>query len=275
MFSIFFYSLAAIAIVIAIVGIILIKKMPNAFLLTAFGLTFGVMFGLLGYILMPSAVQSEPTAYSATSSKKHKHKSADMPDSYVGKAVSVPTGEDEDYGSVESSSSSSSSSSVSSSSAESSSSVDYTAELKAAITSTMTKDSYQNIEDDVLEAAKVDDINDYDSNKTPYALKRFDSRTKNLQRLQKQNNKTLKEEKANLDSEHYSQLSSYTDSVNNYLEALYDYAIEYQTAVPSLNNPNTTSDTAETLRASLQEKKDAFDQAKQTWIQSYDSIVNQ
>lgn len=274
MFSIFFYSLAAIAIVIAIIGIILIKKKPNAFLLTAFGLMFGVMFGLLGYILMPRAVQSEPTAYSATSSKKHKHKSADMPDSYVGKAVSVPTGEDEDYGSVESSSSSSSSSSVSSSSAESSSSVDYTAELKAAITSTMTKESYQNIEDGVLEAAKVDDINDNDDG-TSYALKRFKSRTKNLQRLQKQNNRTLKEEKANLDSEHYSQLSSYTDSVNNYLEALYDYAVEYQTDVPSLNNPNTTSGTAETLRASLQEKKNAFDQAKQAWMQSYDNIVNQ
>lgn len=273
MFSIFFYSLAAIAVVIAVIGIILIKKKPNAFLLTAFGLTFGVMFGLLGYILMPRAVQSEPTAYSSTSSKKHKHKSADMPDNYVGKAVSVPTGEDEDDGSVESSSSSSSSSSVSSSSAESSS-VDYTAELKAAVTSTMTKESYQNIEDGVLEAAKVDDANNYDDG-TPYALKRFKSRTKNLQRLQKQNNKTLKEEKANLDSEHYSQLSSYTDSVNNYLEALYDYAIEYQTDVPSLNNPNTTSDTAETLRASLQEKKDAFDQAKQAWMQSYDNIVNQ
>lgn len=247
--------------------------MPNAFLLTTFGLTFGVMFGLLGYILMPRAVQSEPTAYSSTSSKKHKHKSADMPDDYVGKAVSVPTGEDEDDESVESSSSSSSSSSVSSSSAESSS-VDYTAELKAAITSTMTKDSYQNIENGVLEAAKVDDVNNHDDG-TSYALKRFDSRTKNLQRLQKQNNKTLKEEKANLDSEHYSQLSSYTDSVNNYLEALYDYAIEYQTDVPSLNNPNTTSDTAESLRASLQEKKDAFDQAKQAWVQSYDNIVNQ
>lgn len=273
MFSIFFYSLAAIAAIIAVIGIILIKKKPNAFLLTAFGLTFGVMFGLLGYILMPRAVQSEPTAYSATSSKKHKHKSADMPDSYVGKAVSVPTGEDEDYGSVESSSSSSSSSSVSSSSAESSS-VDYTAELKAAITSAMTKDSYQNIEEGVLEAAKVDDVNNHDDG-TSYALKRFESRTKNLQRLQKQNNKTLKEEKANLDSEHYSQLSSYTDSVNNYLEALYDYAIEYQTDVPSLNNPNTTSDTAESLRASLQEKKDAFDQAKQAWVQSYDNIVNQ
>lgn len=270
MFSIFFYSLAAIAAIIAIVGVILIKKKPNAFLLTAFGLMFGIMFGLLGYILMPRAVQSEPTAYSATSSKKHKHKSADMPDDYVGKAVSVPTGEDEDYGSVESSSSSSS---VSSSSAESSS-VDYTAELKAAITSTMTKESYQNIEDGVLEAAKVDDANDYDDG-TPYALKRFKSRTKNLQRLQKQNNRTLKEEKANLDSEHYSQLSSYTNSVNNYLEALYDYAVEYQTDVPSLNNPNTTSDTAETLRASLQEKKDAFDQAKQAWVQNYDNIVNQ
>lgn len=274
MFSIFFYSLAAIAVVIAVIGIILIKKKPNAFLLTAFGLMFGIMFGLLGYILMPRAVQSEPTAYSATSSKKHKHKSADMPDDYVGKAVSVPTGEDEDDGSAESSSSSSSSSSVSSSSAESSSSVDYTAELKAAITSTMTKESYQNIENGVLEAAKVDDVNNYDDG-TPYALKRFKSRTKNLQRLQKQNNRTLKEEKANLDSEHYSQLSSYTDSVNDYLEALYDYAIEYQTDVPSLNNPNTTSDTAETLRASLQEKKDAFDQAKQAWIQSYDNIVNQ
>lgn len=272
MFSIFFYSLAAIAAIIAIVGVILIKKKPNAFLLTAFGLTFGLMFGLLGYILMPRAVQSEPTAYSSTSSKKHKHKSADMPDSYVGKAVSVPTGEDENYGSVESSSSSSSS--VSSSSAESSSSVDYTAELKAAITSTMTKESYQNIEDGVLEAAKVDDVNNHDDG-TSYALKRFESRTKNLQRLQKQNNKALKEEKANLDSEHYSQLSSYTDSVNNYLEALYDYAVEYQTDVPSLNNPNTTSDTAETLRASLQEKKDAFDQAKQAWIQNYDNIVNQ
>lgn len=275
MFSIFFYSLAAIAVVIAIVGVILIKKKPNAFLLTAFGLTFGVMFGLLGYILMPRAVQSEPTAYSSTSSKNHKHKSADMPDDYVGKAVSVPTGEDEDDESVESSSSSSSSSSsVSSSSAESSSSVDYTAELKAAITSTMTKESYQNIEDGVLEAAKVDDVNNHDDG-TSYALKRFDSRTKNLQRLQKQNNRTLKEEKANLDSEHYSQLSSYTDSVNNYLEALHDYAIEYQTDVPSLNNPNTTSDTAESLRASLQEKKDAFDQAKRAWMQSYDNIVNQ
>lgn len=272
MFSIFFYSLAAIAAIIAIVGVILIKKKPNAFLLTAFGLTFGLMFGLLGYILMPRAVQSEPTAYSSTSSKKHKHKSADMPDSYVGKAVSVPTGEDENYGSVESSSSSSSS--VSSSSAESSSSVDYTAELKAAITSTMTKESYQNIEDGVLEAAKVDDVNNHDDG-TSYALKRFESRTKNLQRLQKQNNRTLKEEKANLDSEHYSQLSSYTDSVNNYLEALYDYAIEYQTDVPSLNNPNTTSDTAESLRASLKEKKDAFDQAKQAWAQNYDNIVNQ
>ena len=178
--------------------------------------------------------------------------------------------EEEDSDAIDNSSSSSSSSS----SAESSSSIDYTAELKAAVTSTMTKDSYQNIEDGVLEAAKVDDVND-NSSETPYALKRFDSRTKNLQRLQKQNNKILKEEKANLDSEHYSQLSNYTKSVNNYLETLYDYAIEYQTDVPSLNNPNTTSDTAETLRASLQEKKDAFDQAKQTWIQSYDSIVNQ
>lgn len=268
MFSIFFYVLAAVAAIVTAAGIILIKRKANAFLLIIFGLVFCVMFSFIGYVLTPLNPQNETTSHSETSSKKIKRKSADMPDDYVGRAASVPVNEDDN------SESSLSSSSSSSSSAESSS-VDYTAELKAAITSTMTKESYQNIENGVLKAAKVDDINDYDSNKTPYALKRFKSRTKNLQRLQKQNNKTLKEEKANLDSEHYSQLSSYTDSVNNYLEALYDYAIEYQTDVPSLNNPNTTSDTAETLRASLQEKKDAFDQAKQTWIQSYDNIVNQ
>lgn len=271
MFSIFFYVLAAVAAIVTVAGIILIKKKANAFLLIIFGLVFCVMFSFIGYALTPFNPQNETTSHSETSSKKIKRKSADMPDDYVGRAASVPVNEDDNS---ESSLSSSSSSSVSSSSAESSSSVDYTAELKAAITSTMTKESYQNIEDGVLESAKVDDVNNYDDG-TPYALKRFESRTKNLQRLQKQNNKTLKEEKANLDSEHYSQLSNYTDSVNNYLEALYDYAVEYQTDVPSLNNPNTTSDTAETLRASLQEKKDAFDQAKQAWVQNYDNIVNQ
>lgn len=269
MFSIFFYVLAAVAAIVTVVGIILMKKKANAFLLIIFGLVFCVMFSFIGYVLTPLNPQNKTTSRSETSSKKIKHKSADMPDNYVGRAASVPVNENDN-----SESSLSSSSSVSSSSAESSSSVDYTAELKAAVTSTMTKESYQNIEDGVLEAAKVDDVNNHDDG-TSYALKRFESRTKNLQRLQKQNNKTLKEEKANLDSEHYSQLSSYTDSVNNYLEALYDYAIEYQTDVPSLNNPNTTSDTAETLRASLQEKKDAFDQAKQAWVRSYDNIVNQ
>ncbi|MGN9066633.1 hypothetical protein [Ligilactobacillus agilis] len=268
MFSIFFYALAAVATIVTVVGIILMKKKANAFLLIIFGLVFCVMFSFIGYVLTPLNPQNKTTSHSETSSKKIKHKSADMPDNYVGRAASVPVNENDN-----SESSLSSSSSVSSSSAELSS-VDYTAELKAAITSTMTKESYQNIEDGVLEAAKVDDVNNYDDG-TPYALKRFESRTKNLQRLQKQNNRTLKEEKANLDSEHYSQLSSYTDSANNYLEALYDYAVEYQTDVPSLNNPNTTSDTAETLRASLQEKKDAFDQAKQAWIQNYDNIVNQ
>lgn len=267
MFSIFFYVLAAVAAIVTVAGIILIKRKANAFLLIIFGLVFCVMFSFIGYVLTPLNPQDKTTSRSETSSKKIKHKSADMPGDYVGRAASVPVNEDDN------SESSLSSSSSSSSSAESSS-IDYTAELKAAVTSTMTKESYQNIEDGVLEAAKVDDVNNYDDG-TPYALKRFESRTKNLQRLQKQNNKTLKEEKANLDSEHYSQLSSYTDSVNNYLEALYDYAIEYQTDVPSLNNPNTASDTAETLRASLQEKKDAFDQAKQAWRQSYDNIVNQ
>lgn len=155
----------------------------------------------------------------------------------------------------------------------SSSSIDYDAELKSCVTSPMNKENYLNIESGVLEAAKVDDINNLNQS-TQGALTRFKSRTENLKNLIDKNKTTLSDEKSILDQSHYDQLKDYTTKINNYLEALYDYAIEYQIDMPIINDPQTSDGTIQDTRAELQPKEDAFNQAKQSWIQAYDTIAN-
>ncbi|MFT8392669.1 MAG: hypothetical protein ABF624_01505 [Liquorilactobacillus ghanensis] len=151
------------------------------------------------------------------------------------------------------------------------SAADSKTELKTAVTTPMTMENYQNIENNLLSAAKYNDI----TNPDKYANKRFNSRLKNVMRLRKTAKKTYKHEKKFLTKGDRQIFKNYTSSLRNYLYALHDYAVTYQEDVPVINDQNTESDTKNDAQTELNQAKDTFDSSKTAWTNAYNSIVNQ
>ncbi|KRL76644.1 hypothetical protein FC36_GL001887 [Ligilactobacillus equi DSM 15833 = JCM 10991] len=135
----------------------------------------------------------------------------------------------------------------------------------------MGMENYQNIEDNLLDAAKYNDIENPDQ----YAAKRFDSRLKNIMSLRKKAQKEYKSEKKFLNSQDKAALKDYTKKLRAYLSALHDYAVIYQNDNPVITNPDTSQEVVSETQNELNESKSEFDKAKNDWVNSYNSIANQ
>lgn len=145
-------------------------------------------------------------------------------------------------------------------------------ELKTAISTPMTKENYQNLEDGLLEAANVDDIHDHSATMQG-KLNKFNVRANNILK-QKISKKDLHKEKKFLTSSDYQKFKEYSNNLDDYLSALYDYAVKYQSNTPVINDDKTSQSTKDDYQKELDQFKSKFDNAKEKWSNSYDSIMN-
>lgn len=141
-----------------------------------------------------------------------------------------------------------------------------------AILSEMTKEQYLNIESNVLERMKFDDIQNPGDQ---HGLVRFHSSLDNLERLEKEPNATLRDQKEYLTDTDYSNLKKYNKFLRDYLSNLHDYAVTYQSNMPVIND----SDTSQEIRSSSQEELDtaesSYNSAKSEWLSQYSAITQQ
>lgn len=143
--------------------------------------------------------------------------------------------------------------------------------LKSIISMPMAKENYQNLEDGVLESAKVDDIN---GNATQGDLTRFHSRVSNIRDKADEAKSLYSDNKGDLTSDDQTKLKDYKKLLVNYLNALGDYAVTYQSDNPVINTQDTDAETVSEYQQELQEAQDKFTNAKNEWSASYDSIMN-
>lgn len=143
--------------------------------------------------------------------------------------------------------------------------------LKSIISMPMAKENYQNLEDGVLESAKVDDIN---GNATQGDLTRFHSRVSNIRDKADEAKSLYSDNKGDLTSDDQTKLKDYKKLLVNYLNALGDYAVTYQSDNPVINTQDTDSETVSEYQQELQKAQDKFTNAKNEWSASYDSIMN-
>ena len=155
-------------------------------------------------------------------------------------------------------------------------------DLKAALTiDGMVKENYFNIESDLLEYAKyndiiIDGVNDPHSRENQYLSKEFKITQNNIKKLIKENKKLdlSKADKRILTKSDVKKLKNYKKKLRQYLSNLYDYAVIYQLDVPVINDPDTESADIDMLKEELQQYQEKFEQAKQEWIAAYDAIMN-
>lgn len=138
-------------------------------------------------------------------------------------------------------------------------------ELKAAISTPMTKENYQNLEDGLLETANVDDIHDHSATMQG-KLNKFNVRANNILK-QKISKKDLHKEKNFLTSSDYQKFKEYSNNLD-------DYAVKYQSNTPVINDDKTSQSTKDDYQKELDQFKSKFDNAKEKWSNSYDSIIN-
>lgn len=143
--------------------------------------------------------------------------------------------------------------------------------LKSIISMPMAKENYQNLEDGVLESAKVDDIN---GNATQGDLTRFHSRVSNIRDKADEAKSLYSDNKGDLTSDDQTKLKDYKKLLVNYLNALGDYAVTYQSDNPVINTQDTDAETVSVYQQELKEAQDKFTNAKNEWSASYDSIMN-
>lgn len=145
-------------------------------------------------------------------------------------------------------------------------------ELKTVISMPMNKENYQNLENGLLEAAKVDDIHDHSATMQG-KLNKFNAKVNNILK-KKISEKDLHKEKKFLTSSDYQKFKEYSNNLDDYLSALYDYAVKYQSNTPVINDDKTSQSTKDDYQKELDQFKSKFDNAKEKWSNSYDSIMN-
>ncbi|RHW48269.1 hypothetical protein DS832_01510 [Bombilactobacillus bombi] len=145
-------------------------------------------------------------------------------------------------------------------------------DLKTIISMPMEKENYLNLEKWLMESARYNDIED-PSNTA--AQRKFDIRLKNIKRINKQTSKMYtKSDIKVLTNSDYKLLKKYKKSLKSYLSDLYDYAVEYQEAMPVINNPKTQDNTKQQSQSELDKYKKSFDKSKTKWQNNYDQIMN-
>lgn len=143
--------------------------------------------------------------------------------------------------------------------------------LKSIISMPMAKENYQNLENGLLEAAKIDDIS---GGATQSDFTRFHSKLDNINDRADDAKSLYSDGKDDLDSNDQIKLKTYKTELVNYLNRLHDYAVIYQNDNPVINTPDTSADVVEENKQELQDAQEAFTNAKDTWSNSYDSIMN-
>lgn len=144
-------------------------------------------------------------------------------------------------------------------------------ELKAAVSTPMTKENFLNIEQGVLDSAQYNDIDSPNQSKAT----QFKSRVSNIDTLISHNNNLADSESEYLTDNDFNTLKSYQTKLIDYLNALSDYATTYQTDNPVIQKADTSEDTKTEVQDELNESKQTFETAKNDWLTAYDSIMNQ
>lgn len=144
-------------------------------------------------------------------------------------------------------------------------------ELKAVVSTPMTKENFLNIEQGVLDSAQYNDIDSPNQSEAT----QFKSRVSNIDTLISNNNNLADSESEHLTDNDFNTLKSYQTKLIDYLNALHDYATTYQTDNPVIQKADTPEDTKTEFQDELNESKQTFETAKNDWLTSYDSIMNQ
>ncbi len=143
--------------------------------------------------------------------------------------------------------------------------------LKTVVSFPMAKENFLNIEQGVLDSAQYNDIDSPNQSKAT----QFKSRVSNIDTLISKNNNLSDSESEYLTDNDFNTLKSYQTKLINYLNALHDYAITYQTDNPVIQKADTSEDTKKEVQDELNEYKQTFETAKNDWLTAYDSIMNQ
>ncbi|KRM88165.1 lipoprotein [Lacticaseibacillus thailandensis] len=167
-------------------------------------------------------------------------------------------------------SSSSSSSSVSSSSSSAVDPAKSKQELKSVVTDAMPMDQWQTFQSDLLTAAQVDDIAHPEEQAS---ITKFHTRLNNISKLMKEAKPDKREQKF-MTAADYATYVNYESKLHDYLSALHDYAMTYQSDMPSLSDSNTDADTAADLKSEVNDAKSTFDTANAAWVAAYNAIAN-
>ncbi|WP_273955302.1 hypothetical protein [Leuconostoc mesenteroides] len=144
-------------------------------------------------------------------------------------------------------------------------------ELKAVVSTPMTKKNFLNIEQGVLDSAQYNDIDSPNQSEAT----QFKSRVSNIDTLISNNNNLADSESEHLTDNDFNTLKSYQTKLIDYLNALHDYATTYQTDNPVIQKADTPEDTKTEFQDELNESKQTFETAKNDWLTAYDSIMNQ
>lgn len=144
-------------------------------------------------------------------------------------------------------------------------------ELKAVVSTPMTKENFLNIEQGVLDSAQYNDIDSPNQSEAT----QFKSRVSNIDTLISNNNNLADSESEHLTDTDFNTLKSYQTKLIDYLNALHDYATTYQTDNPVIQKADTPEDTKTEFQDELNESKQTFETAKKDWLTAYDSIMNQ
>lgn len=144
-------------------------------------------------------------------------------------------------------------------------------ELKAVVSTPMTKENFLNIEQGVLDSAQYNDIDSPNQSEAT----QFKSRVSNIDTLISNNNNLADSESEHLTDNDFNTLKSYQTKLIDYLNALHDYATTYQTDNPVIQKADTPEDTKTEFQDELNESKQTFETAKNDWLTAYDSIMNQ
>lgn len=156
------------------------------------------------------------------------------------------------------------------------------ANLKTTISSPMNMQNYQNIENNVINAAKsYNDIIHGGDDKAAMesrnaCQKRYEAQLKNVHNLAEKESKDYKSQELHLTSSDWNTLQNYQKTLVNYLDELYSYAVEVQNATAIINddNPHTTSDEKKNAQTDLNNEQNKFNAIKKEWQNQYNSIMN-
>ncbi|MGN1283865.1 MAG: hypothetical protein ACI4TY_01005 [Candidatus Limosilactobacillus intestinavium] len=152
--------------------------------------------------------------------------------------------------------------------------------LAKAVTTPMTKDNYENLENGLIQSAQQnaqdtsDGLSDKGDNSaaTQQHIKKFQRRTGNLTKISERNKKEVKSWKSSLTTSDYKKLKKYNKALDNYIETLQDYASNIDSEGAVQNDPNASAKDKTDAQNDISKSQVKFNQAKNKWEQMYDQL---